>query len=179
MSRYVRGIPRDIALCLKDNFNLKVFVETGTLIGYSSQWAAHHFRYVYTIEFFAEYYNAAVNKLLRYKNVICVKNESLCGLQDVLEALDSNFSVLFWLDAHWAKEAHYGRPKQDTNVLEEIKIINSEMRPAHAIIVDDAHKFSTPHWPNLDDVIFALSNHDRRDVRRVYDVIVASPREQT
>jgi len=44
------GVLERLALFLKDRFDLRTFVETGTAEGNSAVWAARHFRQVHTIE---------------------------------------------------------------------------------------------------------------------------------
>lgn len=175
MSRYVRGVPRDIALCLKDKYQLDTFIETGTLIGYSARWAAKHFKRVFTIEVFDDYYKLAVNNLVRYGNVKCIENRSVFGLEEIRQDFDGLCYPLFWLDAHWSEEAHYGKPDRVTEVVDEIAFINL-WKSYHAIIVDDVHKFSTDGWPELEYVTYILENYGKRDVQRVYDVLIATPR---
>lgn len=174
MSKYVRGVPRDIALCLKDTFLLDLFVETGTLIGYSAKWASKHFKHVYTIELFEEYYQLASNNLATYRNITCIRNHSIYALEELRLDWDGFYYPLFWLDAHWSQDARYGRPIRESQVLEEIENIN-HWQSRHAIIVDDAHKLSAPRWPKREDVIRALDNNGKRNLKEVYDVIIATP----
>jgi len=174
MSKCWRGIPRDLALSLRDKYSLDTFIETGTLIGYSSSWAARHFGQVYTIEHFDEYYKRARNNLSKYGNVTCIKDLSIYALEGLRAKLNGYYSPLFWLDAHWSEEAHYGRPAKETLVLEEIEQINL-WESTHAIIVDDVHKFFTPRWPTMASIWSALENKMQRKVTHVYDVLVAEP----
>jgi len=174
MSRSVRGVPRDIALSLRDKYKLDAFIETGTLIGYSAAWASAHFDCVFTIEVFDDYFKMAVNNLCRLRNVTCIKNLSVYALEQLRLDWDGYYFPLFWLDAHWGEEAQYGRPPQESQVLAEIDNINRWKSP-HAILVDDAHKLSTPRWPTRESVMEALSDNGRREIHKAYDVLIATP----
>jgi len=44
------GVLERLALFLKDRFDLRTFVETGTAEGNGAVWAARHFRQVHPIE---------------------------------------------------------------------------------------------------------------------------------
>ena len=43
------GIPEELTLYLKGKYSINTFVETGTYLGHTAQWAAQHFE-THTIE---------------------------------------------------------------------------------------------------------------------------------
>lgn len=48
--RTIVDIPKNLVLSLKDKYNVKNFIETGTYQGQTSLWASNHFEKVLTIE---------------------------------------------------------------------------------------------------------------------------------
>lgn len=177
MSYYFSSVPKNIALMMKDRYSLDTFIETGTYIGTTTDWAANHFKRVHTIENFEAYYRVAELKLINYPNVFMHLSDSRMILPSILEMVKDD-RVLFYLDAHWSKSAHYGRPEMDSSALEEILIINEWDNRAHVILVDDAHRFGTERWPTKIAMIDALENNGQRTVRELLDVLVAVPKRR-
>ncbi len=176
MSYYFCSVPQNIALMMKERYFLDVFVETGTYIGKTSEWASKHFDEVYTIEQFETYYRMAELKLINNKNIKMYLNDSRAVLPSILARI-ANKKALFYLDAHWSKGAQYGRPLVDSTALEEVLLIN-ECDNDHVIIVDDSHRFGTERWPTKVSIIDALEKNGRREVRELLDVLVATPRRR-
>ena len=148
------GIPRELALALKERYGLVDFVETGTLVGHTAMWAAEHFKSVKTVD---------VNDTFKSAGKI----ESYHGDSAAfLESLDVWAATLFWLDAH---------TNESCPVLREIEAIN-RLSVGHVILVDDARLFGQlPDWPSLKDVCYALMDNGRRVTEIIGDVIVATP----
>jgi hypothetical protein len=148
------GIPRVLALKLKEKHGLEHFIETGTLEGHTSQWATDHFKTVVTVDVNSPY---RCHKGVEY----FVANSA-----DFLESKVVNLPTFFWLDAHTDEECP---------VMREIAAINRSPLP-HVILVDDARLFGLfPAWPNKHEVLEALSNGGKRTVYEIDDVIVAEP----
>jgi hypothetical protein len=175
MSYYFCSVPKNIALMMKDKYDLDTFVETGTYIGKTAEWASKHFDNVHTIEMNEQYYSIAELSLIVLRNVTMHLNDSRIILPFLIDEFD-NRKVLFYLDAHWSNGAKYGRPLVDSTALDEILIINDWDDNKHVIIVDDAHRFGTDRWPTKIDIVNALENDGRRYVRELLDVLVATPR---
>ena len=158
------GIPRELALALKAKYGIEVFVETGTLVGHTAEWAAEHFKRVVTVELdMAQYFKIASDLVARHPNI-----EAFCGASELfLGGLSLNYqNVIFWLDAH---------TNENCPVMEEISIINRSHKP-HVILVDDARLFGDlPAWPSKNEVLAALADGGRRTVHEVDDVLVAEP----
>ena len=158
------GIPRELTLALRAKWGINCFVETGTLVGHTAEWAAGYFEQVFTIE--NDPNPEAFARLKDLKNVNHIIYDSAEWLPNLIR-----FSpVLFWLDAH---------TNESCPVLREISAINkSPLR--HVILVDDARLFggqpeSLPAWPALYDVCMELIDGGRRTVQIIDDVIVAEP----
>lgn len=179
MSYYFCSVPKNIALMLKDKYDLDTFVETGTYIGKTAEWASRHFDNVHTIELNEQYYAVAQFSLLLLRNVVMHLNDSRALLPILIDEFDMNRrKVLFYLDAHWSDGAQYGRPLMDSVALEEILIINDWDDKNHAIVVDDAHRFGTDRWPTKADIVKALEDDGRRHVRELLDVLIAVPQRR-
>lgn len=177
MSKPSFSVPRDLVLKIKDKYSLNIFVETGTYMGKSAEWASKHFDEVYTIEWLTEYWIKASSYLSLYPHIYCCLNDSRLVLPDIMEMI-GECGTLFYLDAHWGLSARYGRPEVDSCALEEVLLINQWTNPHHAIVVDDADKFSGPHWPDKDALFLALCNNGQRAVMETQGAIVATPVER-
>lgn len=127
---------------LRDLYNIKVVIETGTYHGKTTEWLCRNFDQVATIEVNDEFYAIAMSRFLNagLKNVTAIKGSSADCLTRVLEgfvavgpySIKRNFhgNVLIFLDAHW-----YENP-----VLKELEAIrNSGIKPVLAI-----HDFKNP-----------------------------------
>lgn len=174
MSYYFCSIPQNIALMTKDKYAIDTFVETGTYIGKTSQWAAKHFNHVYTIESLDKYFEIAQLHLINLPNVTMYYGDSRSVIPELLDDLPPR--TMFYLDAHWSRGAQYGRPLIDSTALEEIQLINEWGNNQHVIMVDDAHRFGTERWPGKIEMVSALENNGQRNVRELLDVLIAVPR---
>lgn len=174
MSYYFRTIPKNIALILKEKYLLDIFVETGTYVGETSEWAASHFLQVHTIEQLQDYYLTAESRLAVYPNISVYLNDSRNVLPEIMYNM-GDYGTLFYLDAHWSEGAQYGRPLIDSVAVDEILLINQWNNKNHAIVLDDAHRFGTAKWPTAESVIRVLENNGQRSVRILLDTFVATP----
>ena len=171
MGLIYRHVPEQHALRLATLHELKVFVETGTLLGKSAAWASSHFQRVITIEGDEDYYNKA-----QAKNV-GLPIEFILGLsKDVLPDIVQSLGrpALFFLDAHWSRDLTYGKPEVVCPVLDELRIINKGGLD-HVIIVDDARLFGGLGWPSMSSVVSLLRKDGERKVTMKDDVFIAEP----
>lgn len=148
------GIPRELALALKDRYGLRFFTETGTLEGHTALWAKDHFESVVTVD-------------IKQQAILPGVNAVECDSAKFLEMFpEIEGPTMFWLDAH---------TDESCPVLREIAAINTYPQK-NLILVDDARLFDTlPAWPKKHEVIRALTNEGRRKVYEVDDVLVAEP----
>ena len=154
------GIPRELALALKAKYGIGVFVETGTLVGHTAEWASKHFNQVATTDVVVT--DESRGRLMHLDNVEQCFDDSVF----FLECLSMRETILFWLDAHTNEECP---------VLREIAAINKSPIP-HVILVDDARLFGDlPAWPAKGEVVWLLINGGKRTVLEVDDVLVAEP----
>ena len=158
------GIPRVLALKLARLTNCQVFVETGACYGDTTEWAAHHFPTVVSIEADERLYNQTRDRLLRNGHnagVVLYQGKS----PEILPRIATSFvkpleRAMFWLDAHWSGEGTGGQ-ESECPLLEEIAAIQGRH---HVILIDDARYFLSPprpphdpkHWPNIRQIIHLL-----------------------
>lgn len=167
-----RGIPKNHALDLRSKFNLRFFVETGTLIGATTKWASLHFEEVSTIECNRDYFALASKNLAKFDNVNLIFGQSEGKLYDVL--MTTHGLALVWLDAHWSRDLRYAKPDVVCPIMQEIDCVIADGRN-HVIMVDDARLFTGKGgWPNRVSLLKKLSYNDRHTYIQD-DVIVSEP----
>ena len=113
-----KGIPKKKALDLAAKYNLRFFIETGTLVGSTAKWASIHFEQVITLEFNKDYAGISARNLKKCDNVKIIVGKSQFLLYDVL--MRTHGLALIWLDAHWSRDLKYVKPDVICAVLDEI-----------------------------------------------------------
>jgi hypothetical protein len=154
---------------LKTEYNLDIFVETGTGDGYSFKHLLdvtkdNKFSSYFSIEIFKLFYDKCVSAFSIYKdfNIHLINDTSVNGLTKILNQIPSDKNVLFWLDAHFP-EADFGGPKSYGSVSdkklripleEELKLIK-DIRPNNKdfLIIDDLRiyedgNYEDGNWPD-------------------------------
>ena len=138
------NIPQLIA-----DFNLDIYIETGTGIGDSLSHALKHpFKHFYSIEMDKGLYDQAI-KLFQHPNLKIINGLSSNILPEILPKIASDTRVLFFLDAHFP-EADFGNApdryrksvskygKDALPLEEELRIIkNIRIENKDVIIIDD------------------------------------------
>jgi len=169
-----------LILRMRDEYSLEHFVETGTLHGRTTQWAAEQFKEVYTIELSELHHTRTKNRLKHIPNIHWFLGNSGEVLSTVLKLLPA--PSLLWLDAHWSPDLNYDLPEfGECPIMDEIDAINYDGRP-HIVLIDDARHFidgpPAPYhdaawWPVLDDLEKAMFNHT---LSLENDVIIGLPK---
>lgn len=177
MGNIYRGLPKHIALRLRDEYSLRNFIETGSNQGATMMWAGGQFNHVISIELHIGRFNKCTRRAAKCNNIVVLKGDSRDWIGHVLSLLTS--PALIWLDAHWDAGLGYSKPERgECPVMEEIDAINKDGK-GHVIMIDDAHQFENPpndNWPNFDDVVCELLPPGReRDIWVQDDVIIAIP----
>jgi len=153
---------------IKDNYEIKNFIETGTFYGGTTEWAAGHFEQVYSVEFSEHWYQKTKERLTVLQNVEILFGDTRSMLPGILGKIDNG---ILWLDAHWCSDHSYGEDDQ-CPILDELEIINSFKQLNHKlfILVDDARLFlAPPHHPH--------SLKDYPDIVAIIDVLKAGKRK--
>jgi hypothetical protein len=120
---------------LKEKYNLKNAVETGTCLGYTTEFLAKHFEKVRTIEIVIAYLEIAKNnRLNKYSNITTYVGTSDVMMSEMLVGLGDD--TFIFLDAHWGDVCPL---KEELNA-----IANAKIKPVIAI-----HDFVVPNHPEL------------------------------
>lgn len=137
-------------LQLKDLFRAKYFVETGTFLGGTTMHAADVFNSVYTIELSEALHKKALRNFKHYNNIKAYCGDSGQILPQVIhniesqinESNDLNFSVIFFLDAHFS-----GFPTAlgsiNTPIKSELNLLLRSSIENLVILIDDLRCFDT------------------------------------
>ena len=86
---------------LRDFYNIKTFVETGTFRGVNAEVHSQNFDKVITCELMPEYYDIAIKRLSKYNNVFCILGNSIEFLNNVKKSTHKNDIIFIYLDAHF------------------------------------------------------------------------------
>lgn len=163
---------KELALALRDQYNLTTFIETGTYKAATTAWATENFKQVVSIELDEGWHSRAKRKIFaKQKNVKLLLGDSAVVLPKVLKRLKQ--PALIWLDAHWCKGQVADIP--ECPLLKELEAIR-ESGVEHFILIDDARLFKKPpnsDWPSLDEVIRSLPDFYTSQVWN--DAIIAFP----
>jgi len=149
------GVPEKETEFLKKNLGLDVFVEGGTYMGGTAKKMSEFFRKVYTIEKSDVMYDIAKGNLKDISNVTMLKGDTR---EHLVQILDNNDNIIFWLDAHWSGGKTYGQ-EDECPLVEELDII-FKYQKNYVILIDDARLFLAPppyphkfqNWPSLTDI---------------------------
>lgn len=175
MGKVYPGISPMLMLELRGKYNLRYFVETGTLNGGTARLAAKYFEKVWTIEKNENRYLYAMQQNNGLKNIYYLLGDSRQELPRVLRTLKD--PALIWLDAHWVNSK--SRP-DDCPLLQELDTI-LECNYRHIVMIDDAQFFTgklperadTKLWPDINMIVDKFDG--RYCLEIVDDVIVAQP----
>lgn len=175
------GPPEELISSLISQFNINIFVETGTYYGGTAIWASKNFKQVITIEYSQELYESVKKQYQNVKNIEFLWGDSRTKLKDLIPSLKN--PALFWLDAHYSGGLTYGEEDQ-CPIIEEINIINASGLD-HFLLLDDARLFLSPpqpphniqQWPNISELVDALREKvPDKYIVIIEDVIIAVPR---
>lgn len=124
-------------LFVKDKYNLKYAVETGTCLGYTTQFLSENYDIVHTIEIAPNFKEIAFeNRLKNLQNVKMYEGSSSNMLINMINDLPSKDGIFIFLDAHWGQNC----PLKD----ELNQIAKANVKPCIAI-----HDFVVPNNPEL------------------------------
>lgn len=131
------GIPVEYIQRFKNEFDIPVFIETGTAGGESVRAVASMFDECHTIEI------VEGRPLDLPENVQLHVGNSAQLLGEI--SRQYNGYVLYWLDAHWSEPEPAPEGTNECPVLEEIQAIKNQKA---LILIDDARLFyGRPPWP--------------------------------
>ena len=174
------GVPEALVLFIRKNFNVGIFVETGTFKGETTRWAADHFERVITIELSKELFNRAVQKFQHQHNVDLKFGDSSQELPKIISEIGR--SAVFWLDAHHCCSMNTAGKGVMAPILCEIDAITASSHD-HFILIDDARLFLAPppdphllnEYPEINVLLKALNERKNHYVVIYDDVIICVP----
>lgn len=177
-----------LKLELKDLDSISYFVETGTNVGQTAEWASIYFENVTTIEFEEQIYEQAIARRGDIDNIDFRCGNSKNELKSVLDRLKER--AIIYLDAHrWEKwEKSLDAADKDTTekplcpLSDELAVICADDLN-HIIFIDDSRFFTNPEytyfyesWPSIQEIIHTVESADRDYYVMIYeDEIVAIP----
>lgn len=161
------GLYQEATLFFKELCNLNSFVETGTYLGRTTEWASGHFNFVYTIELSEKIFKETSTRLSKKENIRFYQGDSRCHLRNIIDSIGA--PAIFWLDAHWSGGETAGQENQ-CPLLQELEIIYASPYD-HIVMIDDARTYTLPprkpnnpeQFPSISDII---------DIARKKNVII-------
>jgi len=130
----------DLLKNLQDDYTkYKVFIETGTFMGFSIFNVEPYFDKLYTIEIAPHYYHSTKSKYNGNKIDFILGDSS----KELIKLVSNiNDKVIFWLDGHYSS-MNTGKGDKDVPLLEELTTINNLFKHEAIIIIDDYRLFGT------------------------------------
>jgi len=150
-------------------FGLRIFVETGTHVGETTEWMAGKGMDVISIELSDRLYQMARARLQRYRNVTLIQGDSAMVLPDVLARLSE--PACFWIDAHFSGEGT-AKGIADTPIFKEFEAILKHPVQGNVILIDDARCFrGKDGYPFLDELLAAVRQTGAYEAEVSTDII--------
>ncbi len=139
------------------DYNLKVFVETGTFLGDTVEFFKDKFDQVYSIELSEELFADAKKRFAKDANVTILQGDSGEVLQRIVPNIIA--PALFWLDGHYSYEFYVGDRfiktalgSKVTPIVKELNILLND-KHQYVILIDDARLFNGEwDYPRLEEI---------------------------
>jgi len=170
------NLPRWLVRALTVRFEIRQFVETGTLEGHTAALVAEIIPVVHTIEISRSMYDKATPECRKSSRITRHLGSSVDVIPQILPSLVG--PTLWYLDGHWSGMG----PKLGTEcpVIDELVLLR--FRPQDVIVIDDARLFDAPpppphdpaQWPSTTEVV-AAARAPGRHIARFLDSLIASP----
>lgn len=171
-------IKKDIVLQYSRQYQLKVFIETGTFIGEMVKAVSDHFDKIISIELSEELAQRATQKFTGARHIQIIQGDSAKILDHVLPIVTGR--KLFWLDAHYSG-GFSAKGTILTPIQHELHIIFKCTSGADVILIDDARLFTGNNdYPALETIRQLVETNLPSCAFRVADdVIRIFPRTHT
>ena len=124
---------------VQQEYQLKIFVETGTFEGGTVLYLAPYFDHLVSIEISAQYVRAAQHLVASHKNVEILQGDSAEILPIALEGLET--PAFFWLDGHYSGD-QTGGVGITHPLARELEHIAATGISDHVVVIDDMSDFS-------------------------------------
>ena len=129
--------------------NVRILVETGTLLGEMARKCNKHFKQIWTIELSETLAAEATRRLAMRGNVRVMCGESSGLLPQILAAIRE--PVVFWLDAHYSGGIT-AKGATECPLERELHIIAEHPCHDHIILIDDVRLMGSGDYPSLERV---------------------------
>lgn len=172
------GLPIDYIKRFVDEYDIKIFIETGTAGGESVCDAAPLFEKCHSIEIVEG--RVSLRRIDHHDNIELHTGDSAKLLKSISTPYKGQ-RIVFWLDAHWSEPYEAPADVQECPILEEIAAIKGHDA---LVLIDDARLFfgAHPHpgdprkWPRFDKVFTYLREcFPKHMISIVDDYIIAVP----
>ena len=131
-------------------FNLDIFVETGTYQGDTVYAMRRVCKRIFSIELGKELAKKARLRFSRNANIQILEGDSTVILPQILKSIDA--PCLFWLDAHFSGGIAVAG-SSPTPILDEVKAIIEHPVRRHVVLVDDSRLFvGKEGYPTLEQL---------------------------
>jgi hypothetical protein len=161
--------------------NIKVFVETGTYLGDTTESLSGYFNKIYSFEISEELVKLARKRFKDNINIEIIQGDSGTELANILNKIDEK--VIFWLDGHYSEGFLYATQNGlDTPVIKEIEtIFNSNLRDfENIILIDDAFEFDgTRGYPTIEGLRSLVEKYTKKyKVYVKYNIVFIVPKDR-
>ena len=123
----------------------RIFVETGTYMGDTTNAISPYFNKVYSIEIQPTFVINARDRFKNNTNISILEGDSSIVLTEICPTLE--MPVFFWLDGHYSSD-DTGKGEKDCPLLEEVKAIYDLCKQPCVIAIDDVRLFDTNYTEN-------------------------------
>lgn len=120
------------------DYDIKIFVETGSYKGETCAYLSPHFDRLFTVEVQPELASLAQLRLEKCKNVVTAVGDSVAFLEGLCPRLEH--PTLFWLDAHFSGGST-GWTRSACPTPRELQTILGNWQPGSIVLIDDARDF--------------------------------------
>jgi hypothetical protein len=153
----------------KNNFDINVFVESGTYKGDMVYAMKDKFQKIFSIELSTDLWKHSVERFINEKHITILQGDSGKLLVDILPKF--NEKAIFWLDGHYSA-GDTARGDKDSPIIEELTaIFNSNFN--HILLIDDARCFNgSDGYPTIKELSkFILSKNSHSKIKVKDDII--------
>ena len=154
-----------------EQFQIKIFVETGTYLGQMIDGTKENFDEIVSIELDNELFERAKKRFSEFKNITILHGDSAEILPKCIK--DIRKPILFWLDAHYsAGFTIKGNLNTPINIELE-SILKHPLNTEHVILIDDARCFNgNDDYPTLNELEQLVMNKNPNLIFNVKDDII-------
>jgi hypothetical protein len=139
-----------------EQFNLEIFVETGTCCGDMVEAMKNSFKRIYSIELSDHFYEEAKKRFRNQTNIELIHGDSGKELEKLMQRINS--PTLFWLDGHYSG-GMTAKGDNVTPIFAELDHVIGSTNPRHVILIDDASCFhEDPEYPDLSDLYLFINS---------------------